>query len=158
MKDQILVHLLTANFIRYGNVLICVDTQKSRYVSFGHTITERPTLDSRKHARCSVRMFNFNFTRVLVSKTGNRFWFIQVNETCVKFRQSSNFEFYEGNKTNQNVIQPILGFKFIFIQIVPLATEPGISLTLRRLMSYIYIYGAPILDVSISHTTTQHSR
>ena len=23
---------------------------------------------------------------------------------------------------------------------------------------YIYIYGAPILDVSRSHTTTQHSR
>ena len=31
-----------------------------------------------------------------------------------------------------------------------------ISLTLRRLMSYIY--GAPILDVSRSHTTTQHIR
>ena len=35
-------------------------------------------------------------------------------------------------------------------------------LTLRRLMSYIYIYiyiyGAPILDVSRSHTTTHHSR
>ena len=30
------------------------------------------------------------------------------------------------------------------------------SLTLWRLMSYIY--GAPILDVSRSHTTTQHSR
>jgi len=30
------------------------------------------------------------------------------------------------------------------------------QLTLRRLMSYIY--GAPILDVSRSHTTTQHSR
>jgi len=29
-------------------------------------------------------------------------------------------------------------------------------LTFRRLMSYIY--GAPILDVSGSHTTTQHSR
>ena len=29
-------------------------------------------------------------------------------------------------------------------------------LTLRRLMSYIY--GAPILDVSRSHATTQHSR
>ena len=29
-------------------------------------------------------------------------------------------------------------------------------LTLRRLMSYIY--GAPILDVSRSHTTAQHSR
>ena len=34
------------------------------------------------------------------------------------------------------------------------------SLTLRLLMSYIYlyIYGAPILDVSRSHKTTQHSR
>jgi len=34
------------------------------------------------------------------------------------------------------------------------------SLTLRLLMSYIYIYiyEAPILDVSRSHTTTQHSR
>ena len=34
------------------------------------------------------------------------------------------------------------------------------SLTLRLLMSYIYIhiYGAPILDVSRSHTTTDHSR
>jgi hypothetical protein len=31
-------------------------------------------------------------------------------------------------------------------------------LTLRLLMSYIFIYGAPILDVSRSHTTTQHSR
>ena len=30
------------------------------------------------------------------------------------------------------------------------------SLTLRLLMSYIY--GAPILDFSRSHTTTQHSR
>ena len=38
------------------------------------------------------------------------------------------------------------------------------ELTLRLIMSYIYIYiyiyiyGAPILDVSRSHTTTQHSR
>jgi len=30
------------------------------------------------------------------------------------------------------------------------------SLTIRLLM--LYIYGAPILDVSRSHTTTQHSR
>jgi len=38
--------------------------------------------------------------------------------------------------------------------------DPGVDgriiLTLRLLMSYIY--GAPILDVSRSHTTTQHSR
>ena len=39
-------------------------------------------------------------------------------------------------------------------------TAMSALLTLRRLMSYIYIYiyGAPILDVSRSHTTTQHSR
>jgi hypothetical protein len=30
--------------------------------------------------------------------------------------------------------------------------------TLGLLMSHIYIYGAPILDVSRLHTTTQHSR
>ena len=35
-------------------------------------------------------------------------------------------------------------------------TFRSITLTLRLLMSYIY--GAPILDVSRSHTTTQHSR
>jgi hypothetical protein len=32
------------------------------------------------------------------------------------------------------------------------------SLTLRLLMAYIYIYEAPILDVSRSQTATQHSR
>jgi hypothetical protein len=32
------------------------------------------------------------------------------------------------------------------------------SLTLRLLMLYIYIYGAPILDVSRSHTMMQHSQ
>jgi len=44
----------------------------------------------------------------------------------------------------------------LYIQGVPLAIKAGISLTLRRLTSYIY--GAPIIDVSRSHTTTQHSR
>ena len=34
----------------------------------------------------------------------------------------------------------------------------GPSLTPRLLMSYIYIYGAPILDVSRSHTTMHRSR
>ena len=34
--------------------------------------------------------------------------------------------------------------------------QHGESLTLRSLT--LYIYGAPILDVSRSHTTTQHSR
>ena len=33
-----------------------------------------------------------------------------------------------------------------------------LTLTLRMSYIYIYIYGAPILDVSRSHTTTHHSR
>jgi len=39
-----------------------------------------------------------------------------------------------------------------------LAFTASSYLTLRLLISYIYIYGAPILDVSRSHTTTHHSR
>ena len=42
--------------------------------------------------------------------------------------------------------------------VLPQTDASGSTLTLRLLMSYIYIYGAPILDVSRSHTTTQHSR
>ena len=46
-----------------------------------------------------------------------------------------------------------------FLQVATIIEE---CLTLRPVMSYIYIYiyiyGAPILDVSRSHTTTQHSR
>jgi len=41
-------------------------------------------------------------------------------------------------------------------QLYDLLTNAISTLTLRRLMSYLY--GAPILDVSRSHTTTQHSR
>ena len=40
--------------------------------------------------------------------------------------------------------------------LVDLTVNDRMLLTLRRLMSYIY--AAPILDVSRSHTTTQHSR
>jgi len=45
-----------------------------------------------------------------------------------------------------------------FINFFPNERQPSLRkrLTLRRLMSNIY--GAPILDVSRSHTTTQHSR
>ena len=42
------------------------------------------------------------------------------------------------------------------LEVIEIADGNQDGLTLRRLMSYIY--GAPILDVSRSHTTTQHSR
>ena len=55
-----------------------------------------------------------------------------------------------------------LGVPQLDVQAIVVATDHHRAaiqyLTLRRLMSYIYIYGAPILDVSRSHTTMQHSR
>ena len=62
-----------------------------------------------------------------------------------------------------SVVECIFHFAGISVKHEVNFLVPGI-LTLRRLMSYIYIYiyiyiyGAPILDVSRSHTTTQHSR
>ena len=46
----------------------------------------------------------------------------------------------------------------ILLSVYGYSSRCSTYLTLRRLTSYIYIYGTPILDVSRSHTTTQHSR
>ena len=58
--------------------------------------------------------------------------------------------------------KPAYFFSFFCLPVGESGGKPdgSVKLTLRRLMSYIYIYiyGAPILDVSRSHTTTQHSR
>ena len=54
------------------------------------------------------------------------------------------------HSTVQYIMVGVLQYHEVCTRWVPCA------LTLRRLMSYIY--GAPILDVSRSHTTTQHSR
>jgi hypothetical protein len=62
--------------------------------------------------------------------------------------------------TKKKLIMINLGFVY-FTHFVPqnllrILVHILCLLTLRLLMSYIY--GAPILDVSRSHTTTQHSR
>jgi len=58
------------------------------------------------------------------------------------------------SKDNTEVMQGLLSTQWS-LTFTHHHKETG-NLTLRRLMSYIY--GAPILDVSRSHTTTQHSR
>ena len=60
-------------------------------------------------------------------------------------KKGGPFVFYDAVQKNGRLQQKLCAFLILI-------------LTLRRLMSYIYIYGAPILDVSRSHTTTQHSR
>ena len=89
--------------------------------------------------------------KVLVSPALNSFSCLQTPEKCSLF--SLRF-----------LLQPLR------VYLSGLACSPSAvssefiriiwTLTLRRLMSYIYIYiyGAHILDVSRSHTTTQHSR
>jgi hypothetical protein len=83
-------------------------------------------------------------------------------ETCWAFNKFWNDKFYlqgcillvafiiisrcTDSRTSTFSKLNILVFKYYLIH----------TLTLRWLMSYIY--GAPILDVSRSHTTTQHSR
>ena len=66
-------------------------------------------------------------------------------------------------KSGKNVSQGKKNFSQCVFYLLTLTIRVAFKyLTLRRLMSYIYIYvciyGAPILDVSRSHTTTQHSR
>ena len=79
--------------------------------------------------------------------------------------ETSSYGYYEwtaGNKSHLNPLNAelnpicyllaLLGAHY-FLHVSRIRVK---SLTLRLLMSYLY--GAPILDVSRSHTTTQHSR
>jgi hypothetical protein len=65
----------------------------------------------------------------------------------------------EQNDTILNRLTQICGYAddiLVIARSLPALEVLCTELTLRLLMSYIY--GAPILDVSRSHTTTQHSR
>jgi hypothetical protein len=77
-------------------------------------------------------------------------------------RAIANAPFYVTNLREYTVCTFIFShFGWLSYLFTPLQTKGRLLyLTLRLLMSYIYIYiyGAPILDVSRSHTTTQHSR
>jgi len=53
----------------------------------------------------------------------------------------------------RSVVQP---FTYTTLAVTTSQLRTVVKLTLRSLT--LYIYGAPILDVSRSHTTTQHSR
>ena len=73
---------------------------------------------------------------------------------------SQNFVLYFFNPLNPELnpicyLLALLAHHFLHVSRIKFK-----SLTIRLLMSYIYIYiyGAPILDVSRSHTTTHHSR
>ena len=62
------------------------------------------------------------------------------------------------DQLNAQIFNTFITFLYMYIfRAISCSSSGGQTvLTLRLLMSYIY--GAPILDVSRSHTTTQHSR
>ena len=82
---------------------------------------------------------------------------VQNSEDRQSLKREYYFTFLVGNQLDAQ-------FLIWYIYLNPLHVSSNyvlifrrtIVLTLRWLMSYIY--GAPILDVSRSHTTTQHSR
>jgi len=81
--------------------------------------------------------------------------------SCSKYDMTLNFEIvklkFNPLNAELNPICPLLTLlgAHHFLHLSRIRVK---SLTLRLLILYIYIYGAPILDVSRSHTTTHHSR
>jgi hypothetical protein len=65
--------------------------------------------------------------------------------------------YYRDNPSSIFSMMMLASSRILSLLSSPTCVKPNqCLLTLKRLMSYIY--GAPILDVSRSHTTTQHSR
>jgi len=80
----------------------------------------------------------------------------EVDSTYQQVARSSLEEPIEGAETTERKTEGLSESNLKQGVATGLKGAHFISLTLRLLM--IYIYGAPILDVSRSHTTTHHSR
>ena len=101
------------------------------------------------------------FTRTLET---NLLWNVEVICNSVLISSSIDFSFLLFALYLPNIFQVINSsendrpsfFRGLFYLTASVSLHRKTCLTLRRLMSYIY--GAPSLDVSRSHTTTQHSR
>ena len=115
-----------------------------------------------------ARLFSTAFTSVLLLSL---FWLISIqSKFCHPSSCRFNFRLYShlrlglpsglfhsnlSIKTLYELCSPLY-LQYAHQRIIVWFHHTNNILTLRRLMSYIY--GAPILDVSRSHTTTQHSR
>ena len=114
---------------------------KTPHKLFESTSTKRflwPTFVTRRpisHLRTHIHQLIYNALHDLHSLASLHFWF-----RLPLWLASNHSSYYYGDPGSEFYLKGSL---------------EGI-LTLRWLMSYIY--GAPILDVSRSHTTTQHSR
>ena len=99
-------------------------------------------------------------TQLTVQCQKQPFYFLSQLFSCLT-RTGARADVYRQSQTG--LVVPGRNIALLYrLALSGLVAPHGYCLTLRRLMSYIYIYiyiyGAPILDVSRSHTTTQHSR
>ena len=116
-----------------------------RQLSYPYQFADRQT-DQTNHAQ--------HLPAKCLATEINCFTFNLTNCTALSYRRISAFSFFPLTikptrctifNSNESTNQMQQFHRFITCRLI-----------LRRLMSYIY--GAPILDVSRSHTTTQHSR
>jgi len=114
------------------------------YISVpSHNMATSPDILQDLIAYHQIKEKVYNHTQCLLHKT-----FLNGPE--------KNKFFEHKTQCNENIkITFIYEFQFCILTTMSYFTIFQL-LTLRLLMSYIY--GAPILDVSRSHTTTQHSR
>ena len=118
-------------------------------VGFEPTISE----GERPH---NILLYYIMLFRVFENRVLRRIFGPKRDEVTVEWRKLRNEELNPLNPELNPIcyLLALLGAHH-FLHVSRIRVK---SLTPRLLMSYIYIYGAPILDVSISHTTTQHSR
>ena len=143
------------------------------------------SFSDRKQFNCQIICWVFNILKMVViviikflSKL--KFWrtfsgilFIHINSHAGYFRHMSFYFFLKVMFTFEKWVLKRMPINPLSAELNPICCLLALlgvhhflhvsrirvkSLTLRLLMSYIYIYGARILDVSRSHTTTQHSR
>ena len=145
-----------------NDILLISEHFKSIFLPQIHSPTTQPYLQPMLTPRQPHEIFRNTSSpyRIWLQK-----WKIKVNET-----KSSHITFTlrkdncPAISINQTVLPQVESVKYLGLHIdrrlswnVHITKKrKQTDLTLRRLMSYIY--GAPILDVSRSHTTTQHSR
>jgi len=115
---------------------------------------------SKLFVACQRWWFQWRFAAILVNCAPSG----EMRNYCTPHIIKENFENFLTHRCNYILLsqvycvwQVVKTTTIIFNNPVPWeSSNQRDNLTLRRLMSYIY--GAPILDVSRSHTTTQHSR
>ena len=108
-------------------------------------------------ARYGLVLYVHNYSKYSLKKgrASSPVLFNFVSEYAIRRVQAN----HEGLKVNGTLQLPVyVGDVSIVSGSTHTTKKNTKSLTLRLLMLYIYIYGAPILDFSRSHTTTHHSR